>query len=186
MPIAEMYVKVVLAALVLGVATGCSAGKLVYRIPPPGEGAAYKAVVVSDFDLIRDGWVPYDSGTTIADMVAAELSRSGNFEYVERVRVPDGADAAAGTLLIRGTVLHYDPGCKFCEWLIRVNDKGKSSVTVRAVFVDVATGRVVADAEIEGRAKKPGWGKSRYVRVVDRIVSIVDDITAADGRSARR
>lgn len=77
------------------------------------------------------------------------------------------------TLLVKGVVTDYDRGCKFCEWLIRVNDKGKSSVTVRVQLIDKETGNIIADESIKGRAKTPGYGKSRYFRIRDKIVSMI-------------
>ena len=53
------------------------------------------------------------------------------------------------------------------------NDKGKSSVTVRINLIDKNTGEMIADQSIEGRAKPPGYGESRYIRVRDEIVSLV-------------
>jgi curli biogenesis system outer membrane secretion channel CsgG len=76
-------------------------------------------------------------------------------------------------LLVKGKVTNYNRGCKYCEWLLRRNDKGKSSITVRINLIDKNTGEIIADQSIEGRAKKPGYGESRYIRVRDEIVSLV-------------
>jgi hypothetical protein len=35
---------------------------------------------------------------------------------------------------------------------------------------------VIADAEMEGRAKDPGTGASRYTRVVDEIVRFIQSV----------
>jgi hypothetical protein len=78
--------------------------------------------------------------------------------------------------LVEGSVTCYNPGCKLCEWYIRINDKGKSSVSVRVKLVDKATGDIIVDAGIEGRAKKPGYGNSRYIRITDEIVRLIEDV----------
>jgi curli biogenesis system outer membrane secretion channel CsgG len=80
-------------------------------------------------------------------------------------------------LLVQGTVTGYNPGCKFCEYLFgKINDKGKSSISVRVKLVDKTTGEVIADAEMEGRSKDPGTGASRYTRVVDEIVRFIKSV----------
>jgi len=154
--------------------SGCSASKTVFHKPIQHGNRHYDVVEIPDFAKTSDAWVPYDSSTVIPDMVADELMANGGYE-IKRIK-SGGAALGGRALLLKGTVINYDPGCKYCEMFIRVNDKGKSSVAVRVKFVDSETGDVVADVEIEGRATKPGTGRSRYVRIVNEIVSLVHDI----------
>jgi hypothetical protein len=133
----------------------------------------YQAIELPDFDRTKDAWVPYDSATIIPDMVAEELKAKGVFTQIERSKGVTESHPA-GTLIVEGTVTGYNPGCKFCEWLIRVNDKGKSSIAVRVKFIDGASGDVLADVEINGRATRTGTGRDRYIRVVNEIVSLVE------------
>ncbi|MCH8029897.1 MAG: DUF4410 domain-containing protein [Candidatus Dadabacteria bacterium] len=116
--------------------------------------------------------MPYDSVSVIPDMVAERLRIDGNFNEIRR----NGEASAENALLLMGKVINYDPGCKFCEWFFGFNDHGKSSVAVRVEFIDKMSGEIIVDVEIEGKAKKPGTGRSRYIRIVDELVSIVKSV----------
>lgn len=153
---------------------GCNATKTVFYRPPDKKIAKYQIIEIPDFNKTDKEWVPYDSGSQIPDMVVERLRADGYFNEIRRSR-SDGTSERR-VLLVEGTVTGYKPGCKLCEWYIRINDKGKSSVSVRVKLVDKATGDVIADASIEGRAKKPGYGKSRYVRIADEIARLIENL----------
>lgn len=154
--------------------SGCAATKVSYFKDLPKSTPKYDVIELPDFVKDTENWVPYDSGSIIPNMVAEELRE--NRSYGEVLRATDAASGAEGSLLVRGQVLNYDAGCKFCEWYIGFNDHGKSSIVVRVEFIDASSGDVLADVEILGKSKKPGTGESRYVRIVDKIVAILDDI----------
>lgn len=105
-------------------------------------------------------------------MVAKSLESENLFSDIIRTPYVSPLERD-NTILVKGIVTDYHRGCKFCEWLIRVNDKGKSSITVRIILIDKKTGKIIADQSIEGRAKQPGYGESRYFRVRDKIVSMI-------------
>lgn len=153
---------------------GCSATKTVFYKPPVNKIGKYQIIEIPDFNKTDKEWVPYDSGSQIPDMVAERLRAGSHFSEIRR----SGSSVASEekVLLVEGTVTGYNPGCKLCEWYIRINDKGKSSVSVRVQLVDKATGDVIADASIEGRAKKPGYGESRYIRITDEIVKLIQNV----------
>ncbi|NIP30570.1 MAG: hypothetical protein GTN99_05265 [Candidatus Dadabacteria bacterium] len=142
---------------------------------------SYEIIEIPDFDKTQETWVPYDSSTIIPDMVAQSLQ--SQFKDLEVIRTsteysrPRTQVAGNNILLVKGKVTNYDRGCKYCEWLLRRNDKGKSSITVRINLIDKNTGELITDQSIEGRAKKPGYGESRYIRVRDEIVSLVHKVT---------
>jgi hypothetical protein len=108
-------------------------------------------------------------------MVAESLKSDNLFSQI--IRTPYVSPVERDhTILVKGIVTNYDRGCKFCEWLIRLNDKGKSSISVRIQLIDKKTGEIIADQSIEGRAKQPGYGNSRYLRVRDKIVSMIKQV----------
>lgn len=145
---------------------------------------SYEIIELPDFDKTEERWVPYDSNTIIPDMVAKSLK--SQYEDIEVIRTsseffrPRSQVAGKNILLVKGTVINYDRGCKYCEWLLRRNDKGKSSITVRINLIDKNTGELIADQSIEGRAKPPGYGESRYIRVRDEIISLVIQAKASN------
>lgn len=157
---------------------GCSAKKTVYLKGLPEQTQRYEVVELPDFSLGDENWVPLDSASIIPTMVAEKLMVKGSFAEVRRPK-SSGEALGDGTLLLKGTVLNYDAGCKFCEWFLGFNDHGKSSIVVRVEFVDSGSGDVIADVEILGKAKKPGTGRSRYARIVDEIVSIIEKVNSS-------
>jgi hypothetical protein len=153
---------------------GCGATKTVFYKQPYNKIAKYQVIEIPNFNKTDKEWVPYDSGLQIPDMVAEKLRADSHFNEIRRSE--SNVTSEERVLLVEGTVTGYKPGCKLCEWYIRINDKGKSSVSVRVKLVDKATGDIIVDAGIEGRAKKPGYGNSRYIRITDEIVRLIEDV----------
>jgi len=155
---------------------GCSPAKTVFYKTPDIKIANYQIIEMPNFNKNDKEWVPYDSASLIPDMVAEKLRTSNHFNEI--IRSESNIASRERVLLVKGTVTGYKPGCKFCEFLAgRINDKGKSSVSVRVKLIDKTTGDVLADAEMEGRAKNPGTGSSRYTRVVDEIVKLISNVS---------
>jgi hypothetical protein len=50
------------------------------------------------------------------------------------------------------------------------------SVQVMVTLVDNTTGETLAEVGIDGRAKAPGYGRSKYIRVVDEIVKVIETV----------
>ena len=145
----------------------------VYKAPESTY-ESYEVILIPDFRKTDLEWVPYDSGVEIADMVAEELRTKENVSVVSRSSTYDSGGQQRA-LLVRGTVSGYVRGCKYCEYVFRgAGDKGKMSVQVWVTLIDSTTGKVLADVGIDGRAKDSGTGRSKYTRVVDEIVEIVE------------
>ena len=111
-------------------------------------------------------------------MVAEELRTQNNVEVVSRSSTYD-SNGQQKVLLVRGTVSGYVRGCKYCEYIFRgIKDKGKMSVQVWVTLIDATTGEVLADVGIDGRATDTGTGRSKYTRVVDEIVNVVEVVNS--------
>ena len=52
------------------------------------------------------------------------------------------------------------------------------SVQVWVTLIDSTTGDILADLGIDGRAKEPGHGRSKYTRVVDEIVKVIETVNS--------
>lgn len=171
-----IYSCVILSFLIL---IGCFSptNVNVYQAPKsPYE--SYEVILIPDFRKTDLEWVPYDSGVVIADMVAEELRTKNNIEVVSRSSTYENTGNQR-VLLVRGVVSGYVRGCKYCEYAFRgIQDKGKMSVQVWVTLIDVTTGEVLADVGIDGRAKSPGTGRSKYTRVVDEIVDVVEVVNS--------
>ena len=114
-------------------------------------------------------------------MVAEQLSQDNEFEVISRSSI-DSTEPGERALIVRGTVSGYVRGCKYCEWIFMgIKDKGKMSVQVWVTLIDNTTGETLADVSIDGRAKGPGTGRSKYTRVVDEIVKVIE--TVNNGKS---
>ena len=148
---------------------------------PEATYTQYDVIIIPDFRKTDLEWVPYDSGTVIADMVAEELRIQNKFKVISRAE--DAGDFGNQRILVvDGIVSGYKRGCKYCEYaFMGFDDRGKMSVQVRVTLVDEVTGDILADVGIDGRAKPPGTGNSKYFRVVDEIVKVIDAVN--DGKS---
>lgn len=179
MAIKYVHTYVILFLLTL---SGCAGptNVNVYKAPQATY-TGYDVILIPDFRKTDLEWVPYDSGTVIADMVAEELRTEDKFKVITRSNSVDGPGNQR-VLVVDGTVSGYKRGCKYCEYVFQgIDDRGKMSVQVRVTLVDNTTGEILADVGIDGRAKPPGYGRSKYMRVVDEIVKVIG--TVNDGRS---
>ena len=170
-----IHISVILIFLLF---LGCTPTTVNVYKTPEAKPESYQVVVIPDFRKTDLEWVPYDSGSEIANMVAEELRKDNQFKVISR-----GELASAGSdekvMLVNGTVSGYVRGCKYCEWIFRgIKDKGKMSVQVRVTLIDNTTGETLADVGIDGRAKEPGHGRSKYVRVVDEIVRVIETVNS--------
>lgn len=149
--------------------------KQVYKAPSD-TGKDYDVVQIPDFRKTESIWVPYDSTTVIPDMLYERLLESDKFTLVERKSQP--VKYGERVLEVRGVVTDYDRGCKFCEWFFfGINDKGKSTTSVWVELVDKSSGEIISDFSLHGRAEDPGYGRSRYTRVVEEIHSVINSVS---------
>ncbi|MCH7518654.1 MAG: hypothetical protein IH964_06455 [Candidatus Dadabacteria bacterium] len=170
-----IYSCVILSFLIL---IGCTPTTVNVYKAPESTYESYEVILIPDFRKTDLEWVPYDSGVEIADMVAEELRTKNNIDVVSRSSTYDNVGQQR-VLLVRGTVSGYVRGCKYCEYVFRgIKDKGKMSVQVWVTLIDGTTGEILADVGIDGRAKGPGTGRSKYVRVVDEIVNLVEVVNS--------
>lgn len=157
---------------------GCTPTNVNVYQAPEVKSESYQVVVIPDFRKTDLEWVPYDSGSEIANMVAEELRKDNQFKVISRGAL-NNAELDERVLIVRGTVSGYVRGCKYCEWIFRgIQDKGKMSVQVWVTLIDSTTGETLADVGIDGRAKEPGHGRSKYTRVVDEIVKVIEVVNS--------
>ncbi len=154
----------------------CAPTNVVLYKKPDAETIKYDVIEIPNFAKTDAEWVPYESYTQIPDMLADKLRTNNEFEEIRRSE--SSTPSAKRVLLVKGTVTGYNRGCKYCEWLIRVNDKGKGSVSVWVKLIDKNTGDTLTDAGIEGRALKPGYGDSRYIRIVDELEHLIEIVNS--------
>jgi hypothetical protein len=154
---------------------GCGASRTIMNIKPESHSYNFQVVEIPDFDKTALEWVPYDSYSEIPDMVAEELRKNNHFRKILRNESDDSPEDKI--LVVKGAVTGYDRGCKYCEWYsFGINDKGKGVVYVGIQLIDKSTGSIIADASVSGRAKDPGYGRSKYIRVKDEIVNLIQHI----------
>lgn len=166
-----IYSSVILSFLIL---IGCTPTTVNVYQAPKSAYESYEVILIPDFRKTDLEWVPYDSGVEIADMVAEQLRTDNNVEVVSRSSTYEKTGDEK-VLVVRGTVSGYVRGCKYCEYIFRgIKDKGKMSVQVWVTLIDGTTGEILADVGIDGRATGPGTGRSKYTRVVDEIVDVVE------------
>lgn len=171
-----IYSCVILSFLVL---IGCFSptNVNVYQAPKSTY-ESYEVILIPDFRKTDLEWVPYDSGVEIADMVAEELRAQNNVEVVSRSSTYDRVGDER-VLIVRGVVSGYVRGCKYCEYIFRgIKDKGKMSVQVWVTLIDGTTGEILADVGVDGRATGTGTGRSKYTRVVDEIVNVIEEVNS--------
>ncbi|HEX9665916.1 MAG TPA: hypothetical protein VGA95_05075 [Thermodesulfobacteriota bacterium] len=153
----------------------CGASRTVINKKPESKSYNYQVVEIPDFGKTDQEWVPLDSYSEIPDMVAEELRNNNHFRKILRTKSDDSLGERI--LLVQGTMTGYDRGCKYCEWYsFGINDKGKGVVYVGIQLIDKNTGLIITDADVSGRAKDPGYGRSKYIRVTDEIVDLIQHI----------
>lgn len=170
--------RMVLILLVIS-SFGCGASRTVINKAQESVTIKYQIIEIPNFKKTNLEWVPYDSYTEIPDLVAERLRDTNRFKRITRNESDGLSDS--DVLIVKGTVTGFDRGCKFCEWFsLGINDNGKGTVYVWVKLIDKKTGRTITDASINGRASDPGYGRSRYLRVSEEIVELIENIS--DGK----
>ncbi|MDA2919372.1 hypothetical protein MYX76_07770 [Desulfobacterota bacterium AH_259_B03_O07] len=154
---------------------GCTASYTVINKKPDSKRTKYDVIEIPNFDKTELEWVPYDSYAVIPDMIAEKLRDTNQFRMIKRTE--SNSFSEEGVLVIKGTVTGYDRGCKYCEWYsLGINDKGKGALYLGIRLIDKNTGDTITDASVYGRAKDPGYGRSKYIRVTDEIVDLIEKV----------
>ncbi len=154
---------------------GCGAQfTTVYKQPVP-TGKKYEIIQIPDFSKTDKEFVPLDSVTLIPDMLAEKLLESGRYRVIDR---SSGAiDSDENVLIVKGVVTGFIKGCKYCEMIFMgIDDRGKGRTSVWVQLIDGNSGELITDFGTQGTAKEPGFGKSRYIRVVDIIAEKVEQL----------
>ncbi len=175
--LSKYYLSIAIPLILLLIA--CSPIKVnVYKVPETAH-QRYNLIIIPDFRKTESEWVPYDSGVEIADMVAERLRKDSKFTTVSRSSGNVDRSDGKRTLIVSGVVTGYVRGCKYCEYIFMgFRDKGKMSVQVWVRLTDNTTGETLAEVGIDGRAKAPGTGRSKYIRVVNEIVKVIDAVNS--------
>lgn len=154
---------------------GCGSQFTTVYKQPVNTGKNYQIVQIPDFKKTEAEFVPLDSVTLIPDMLSEKLLRSGRFKVIDRSSDP--VDPDQNVLIVKGVVTGFIKGCKYCEMIFMgIDDRGKGRTSVWVQLIDGNTGELITDFGVQGTAKKPGYGKSRYIRIVDIIAEKIDKI----------
>jgi len=154
---------------------GCGAQfTTVYKQPVP-TGKKYEIIQIPDFGKTDTEFVPLDSVSLIPDMLAEKLLESGKYRVIDRSSAP--VDSNENVLIVKGVVTGFIKGCKYCEMIFMgLDDRGKGRTSLWVQFIDGNSGELITDFGTQGTAKKPGYGKSRYIRVVDIIADKIEQL----------
>ena len=139
----------------------------VYKQPAPMD-RNYEIIQIKDFTKTDKEFVPLDSVTLIPEMLAEKLLGTGKFTLIDRSNAP--LDVDTDYLVVNGVVTGFIKGCKYCEMIFMgIDDRGKGRTSVWVQLIDGQSGELITDFGVQGTAKKPGHGESRYIRIVDII-----------------
>ena len=155
--------------------TACGAQfTTVYKQPVP-TGKNYRIVQIPDFGKTDKEFVPLDSVTLIPDMLEEKLLATGNYRIIDRSS--GSIESNENVLIVKGVVTGFIKCCKYCEMIFMgIDDRGKGRTSVWVQLIDGNTGELITDFGVQGTAKKPGFGESRYERVVDIIAEKVEQL----------
>jgi len=155
--------------------SGCGAQFTTVYKQPVQTGKKYEVIQLPDFSKTDSEFVPLDSVTLIPDMISDELVETGMFKVIDR-----SSESVSGDedyLLVKGVVTGFIKGCKYCEMIFMgIDDRGKGRTSVWIQIIDGKSGMLITDFGVQGTAKKPGHGESRYIRIVDIITEKIIEI----------
>ena len=154
---------------------GCGSQFTTVYKRPVQTGMKYEIVQIPDFSKTESEFVPLDSVTLIPDMISDTLLETGKYNIIDRSSSPILGNE--DFLLVKGVVTGFIKGCKYCEMIFMgIDDRGKGRTSVWVRLIDGKSGGLITDFGVQGTAKKPGHGKSRYIRVVDVITEKINGI----------
>ena len=159
--------------VVVALANGCAVGHTQVMKAPETRLGNYEFLAIPD--LVGGSQVPDGVKRGIPDTVANQAREKKLFSRIERGH---GIWAADKTLLVQGQVVQYSPGSQGERWMTAgLWGVGRGSVIVNIKFVEVATGKVLAESNFEGEIKGGPFGggmDQSYAKIADEIVQFLE------------
>jgi hypothetical protein len=159
----------VLFILLLALIGGCATGTPVVSIDKDASLSRYKAVEVTP--------VVNETGTTFEFDVLGEITTQLKLNLTkEGYVVTDGGQSADDILVIRTSLLVYEPGSALKRWA--VPGAGKTNCTIRSLLADKKTGKAQGEILVP---KEVGTGGLFSIGADTRILgdvagSVVDEL----------
>jgi uncharacterized protein DUF4410 len=157
---------------IIPLVAGCAVGHTQVMKPPDARLGTYQFLAIPD--LTGSSQVPDDVKKGIPDTVASQLRERKLFTQIERGH---GIWAADKTLVVQGQVVQYSPGSQGARWITAgLWGVGAGSVIVNIKFLELATGKVLAESNFEGEIKGGPFGggmDDSNEKVADQIVQFL-------------
>jgi len=137
---------------------------------PEAPFGKYQVLTLPDFTGGSE--VPEQAKKGIPDKIAAELKKQGIFTNVER----GGEATGDSTLLLKGQVVHYNPGSRAARYLLGGLGGGKGSIVIQVSFIDKISGNSLSEASFEGEIKAGAFGGGigeTHVAIAKEIVQFM-------------
>jgi hypothetical protein len=158
--------------VVVALASGCAVGHTQVMKAPETRLGDYQFLAIPD--LVGSSQVPDGVKRGIPDTVANQAREKKLFSRIERGH---GIWAANKTLVVQGQVVQYNPGSQGERWITAgLWGVGRGSVIVNIKFVELATGKVLAESNFEGEIKGGPFGggmDESYAKIADEIVQFL-------------
>jgi hypothetical protein len=115
---------------------GCVTSKPMVSMNPGASLKGYKTIYVLPVSNEAGGTFEFDVSGTLTQKIKAKLNDRG---YI----LSDGTGSQTGVLIIKSSLLSYEPGSAFKRWVSP--GFGKTQATVKTLLIDKSTGKVLGE-----------------------------------------
>ena len=140
--------KKYLVMLLLVFAFGCASGRTQIIKPTATGFRNYQVLEITDFESTVGPRIPEQYLQSLPNDIANRVSLLHLFQAVQRVPTVPKESTATPTLVIKGTVIEYDPGSRGKRWCAGVTGWGKGFMTVQLTALDRNTKEEIAVANV--------------------------------------
>ena len=161
--------------LLFGLAS-CSGSRLMVSKESQRSLTSYPTLEIAPFESeVRGTAADKIDPDNLLEMRADLLKRLQKERLFRSVTM--SADQDTGVLLLKTTVIDYEPGSRLARYFIGFG-AGKAEVEVNCQFIEKATGRIVSETSVSGYIAMGGAGGSvrdAYREATKRIVKYIKE-----------
>ena len=155
--------------LIVLLVAGCAAGRTQIIQPKKVGFQNYPVLEITDFQNNAGPQVPAELLQRLPDGIAEKVTALNLFQAVNRIPVVTEEKPEAKTLVLKGTIIEYDPGSRGKRWLAGFTGYGKAFTTFQLVAIDKVEKDEIFKGNIGGELSGGFFGGS-FNEVIEKLV----------------
>jgi len=148
---------------------GCAAGRTQIIQPKKVAFQNYPVLEITDFKNNAGPQVPTELLQRLPNGIAEKVTALNLFQAVNRIPIETESTSETKTLLLKGTIIEYEPGSQGKRWLAGFTGYGKAFTTFQLTAIDKIKKEEIFKGNIGGELSGGLFGGS-FDEVIEKLV----------------